>query len=61
MANLTGVHALLILAVIVLLFGATKLPGLARGLGQSVSIFRKEVAPDTGEDKAPPEQPRSTT
>ncbi len=33
-ANLTGWHALLILAVIVLLFGATKMPALARSVGQ---------------------------
>jgi len=33
----------IILAVVVLLFGATRLPALARSLGQSMSIFRKEV------------------
>lgn len=43
LGNLTGVHLLIILGIIVLLFGATKLPALAKGLGQSFSIFRKEV------------------
>jgi sec-independent protein translocase protein TatA len=33
----------IILAVVILLFGATRLPALARSLGQSMSIFRKEV------------------
>jgi sec-independent protein translocase protein TatA len=33
----------IILAVVVLLFGATRLPALARSLGQSMSIFRKEI------------------
>lgn len=32
---------LLILALLLLLFGAKKLPALARGLGKSVSEFRK--------------------
>lgn len=42
-ANLTGWHALIILAVIVLLFGATKLPVLAKSVGQSMKIFKAEV------------------
>jgi sec-independent protein translocase protein TatA len=41
--NLTGVHLIIILVVIVLLFGAPKLPGLARSIGQSMRIFRSEV------------------
>lgn len=42
-SNLTGWHLLIILAVVLLLFGAPKLPGLARSLGQSMRIFRSEV------------------
>nr|WP_217498566.1 twin-arginine translocase TatA/TatE family subunit [Leifsonia sp. C5G2] len=42
-ANLTGWHALIVVAVVVLLFGATRLPALARGVGQSVRILQKEV------------------
>jgi len=41
--NLTGWHALIILAVIVLLFGATKLPALAKSVGQSMNIFKSEL------------------
>ena len=41
--NLTGWHAIIILAVVVLLFGATKLPALAKSVGQSVRILKKEV------------------
>ncbi|WP_442927736.1 twin-arginine translocase TatA/TatE family subunit [Microbacterium sp. MMO-20] len=47
--NLTGWHALLILAVVVLIFGAAKLPALARSVGQSVRILKdesREDAPD---------------
>ncbi|HEV7184607.1 MAG: Sec-independent protein translocase subunit TatA [Actinomycetales bacterium] len=41
--NLTGWHLLLILAVVLLLFGAPKLPGLAKSIGQSMRIFKGEV------------------
>jgi sec-independent protein translocase protein TatA len=34
---------LIILLVILLLFGAPKLPGMARSLGQSLRIFKSEV------------------
>jgi sec-independent protein translocase protein TatA len=37
-------HLIVILVVILLLFGAPKLPGLAKSLGQSMRIFRKEVS-----------------
>ncbi|SEN71569.1 twin-arginine translocase TatA/TatE family subunit [Cryobacterium sp. TMT1-3] len=48
--NLTGWHFLVILVVILLLFGAPKLPGLARSLGQSMKIFKSEITPDRTED-----------
>ncbi len=41
-AGLTGIHLLIILGIVILLFGATKLPALAKGLGQSINIFKKE-------------------
>lgn len=52
-ANLTGWHMLIALAVILLLFGAPKLPALARSIGQSMHILKNEVhetdaAPETG-------------
>lgn len=43
MRNLNGGEWLIILLIVVLLFGAAKLPGLAKGLGESIRIFRKEV------------------
>ncbi|WP_127792611.1 twin-arginine translocase TatA/TatE family subunit [Agromyces sp. LHK192] len=42
-ANLNGWHAVIIVAVILLLFGAPKIPMLARSLGQSMRIFKTEV------------------
>ncbi|GAA3340754.1 hypothetical protein GCM10017714_21870 [Curtobacterium pusillum] len=43
LGNLGGVHLLIILGIVILLFGATKLPALAKGLGQSINIFKKEM------------------
>ncbi len=43
LGNLQGWHLVVILAVVLLLFGAPKLPGLARSIGQSMRIFRSEV------------------
>ena len=37
---------LIILLILVLLFGAKKLPELARGAGQSLKIFKSEVKED---------------
>jgi sec-independent protein translocase protein TatA len=46
LGNLTGWHFLIILVIILLLFGAPKLPGLARSLGQSAKIFKSEIKPE---------------
>lgn len=51
--NLTGWHFLIILVVVLLLFGAPKLPGLARSLGQSMKIFKSEIKSDTIEGEKP--------
>lgn len=48
--NLNGWHLLIILAVVLLLFGAPKLPGLARSVGQSMRIFKSEVKTMNEED-----------
>ena len=45
----TGWHALIILLVILLLFGAPKLPALARSLGESMKILKREVRSDSDE------------
>jgi sec-independent protein translocase protein TatA len=39
--NLAGPDVVIILLVVMLLFGAKKLPDLAKGLGQSVREFTK--------------------
>jgi sec-independent protein translocase protein TatA len=43
---------MIILIIVLLLFGANKLPELARGLGKSVSEFKKGQAEDDKADKS---------
>ena len=51
LGNLNGWHFLILLVVILLVFGAPKLPGLAKSLGQSLKIFRNEMkSSDTDDD-----------
>ena len=61
MGNLTGWHFLIILVVILLLFGAPKLPGLAKSLGQSLKIFKSEMKTDESKDSTdkPDDKPTS--
>lgn len=59
--NLTGWHFLILLIIILLLFGAPKLPGLAKSLGESMRIFRKEVKVMKEENTdVPPATPPAT-
>ncbi|MEU1970297.1 Sec-independent protein translocase subunit TatA [Microbacterium sp. NPDC019599] len=43
LGNLNGWHLLILLAVILLLFGAAKLPALAKSVGQSARVFKGEM------------------
>jgi len=43
MGGLQGWHLVIIIVLALLLFGAPKLPGLARSMGQSLRIFKSEV------------------
>ena len=52
LAGLSGWHLLILLAIVILLFGAAKLPVLARSVGQSLRIFRGEVKAMRDDDEA---------
>lgn len=54
--GLGGPELLMILAVLLLFFGGSKLPSLAKGLGQSVKEFKKasKEAESTEEDEKKP-------
>jgi len=62
MPKLGGSEVLILILIVLLLFGARRLPDLAKGLGQSLRVFKKEMN-TTGEDDAeptPPAEPKST-
>ena len=57
-----GAEWLVILAIVILVFGAAKLPDLARGTGQALRIFKAETKglkddDDKPSDLPPAEQP----
>lgn len=56
MFGLRPTELLIILAIILVLFGAKKLPGLARSLGSSAKEFKKglEAGPDEADDEQDP-------
>lgn len=64
MPNLGPTEILLIIAVLVLLFGATRLPKIAAGLGESLRIFKKEIRNKDEDadkkDEAAPAQSQTT-
>jgi sec-independent protein translocase protein TatA len=54
-----GSELLIILAIMLLLFGGSKLPSLAKGLGQSVKEFKK--AANTDDEPKPEEAKKAVT
>lgn len=49
--NINGPELLILLVVVMLLFGAKKLPGLARSLGSSAKEFRAGLKENADEDE----------
>lgn len=59
-----GPQLLIVLAIVLLLFGGSKLPKLARSLGQAQKEFReglKEGHEDETSAPAPPANPKAAT
>jgi sec-independent protein translocase protein TatA len=54
LAGLTGMHLLVIVLVVLVLFGASKLPVFAKGLGQSIKVLRSELSTDSARPAAAP-------
>jgi sec-independent protein translocase protein TatA len=52
-----GTELLIILAIVVLLFGAKKIPELAKGFGKGIKNFKEEMK-DVSEDVASAEEPK---
>jgi sec-independent protein translocase protein TatA len=46
----------IILVILLILFGGSKLPGLAKGLGQSIKEFKKSSKDDDEPEPAKPDE-----
>jgi sec-independent protein translocase protein TatA len=60
MSNFKGWEIIIILALLLLLFGAKRLPDAARGLGRSLRIFKAEtkgLRDDDDDDREPRPDP----
>jgi sec-independent protein translocase protein TatA len=57
MGELSPIHWLVVLAVILLLFGGRKIPELAKGLGEGIRSFKQGMSGDTH----PPTPPAQNT
>jgi len=55
-----GMGEILIILIIVLIFGANKLPEIGGGLGKAIRDFRKEIKKPDEIDVTPDEKPDSS-
>lgn len=46
-------HWVVLIVVLLLVFGSKKLPDMARSIGQSMKIFKKEIKELTDDDATP--------
>ncbi len=51
--RVTAPQLILLILLVLLLFGANRLPSLAKNVGQSLKIFKKEMSDLTGDDRTP--------
>lgn len=58
MFGIGATELLLIVLVLILLFGAKKIPEIARGLGRSINEFKKGAS-DSSDDKKPDDVPKA--
>lgn len=52
-------HLIIIVGLLVVLFGAKRLPGSARSLAQSMRIFRTEMSPEHDAERSTPDVPQA--
>lgn len=54
----SGTELLLIFGIVILLFGAKKIPDLAKGIGQGIRNFKKEMKEEEPVASVTPEAPK---
>ncbi len=59
--NFGWAEALLIFGVLLLFFGATRLPAMGRSIGQSIKEFKKGISGDESGEKGKSNASASTT
>ena len=61
----TPTHIVVLLVLVLLVFGSSKLPDIARSVGQSMKVFKKEVKElrddDSKDSQAQSQQPQEGT
>ncbi len=50
---------LLVVLIIIIIFGARKLPELGKSLGEGIKNFRKSISSKDKENESPPEKPEA--
>jgi len=60
MFGLGAQELMIILVIVLVLFGGSKLPDLAKSLGKSMKEFKKGVASESEEEQAPKPQPAAS-
>ncbi len=56
LGNIGATELLLILFIILLVFGGSKIPGLAKGLGQGIREFKKALSGSSDEPNESPKE-----
>ena len=57
MGELSPIHWLIVLAIILLLFGGRKIPELAKGLGEGIRSFKEGMSGASHAQSTPPSAP----
>ena len=58
--GLEGWHFIVIVVVVLIIWGGPKLPGMAKNLGESMRVFRKEMR-TLNEEKAADKKAKAST
>lgn len=56
MGSFSPVHWLIVIAIILLLFGPSRIAGLGKGLGEGIRSFKKGISEDSPEEKPEPKK-----
>lgn len=60
MFGMGALELMIILVIVLVLFGGSKLPDLAKSLGKSMKEFKKGIASEPEEEQAPKPQPAAS-